>query len=184
MVENNFDILCVAETKLDSSFPKAQFSVNGYKTPFRLDVTDTSGGLLIYVKTGLPSVPLKEFSIPKDVQILPFEIQLKSCKWLVVAIYKPPSQDAAYFLSCLSDLLDFYHYDRSIIIGDFNLEPENSLLSSFLDSHVLHNHVDFKTCFKSLEGSCIDLILSNRKHCLRAFLILALVIFIYWCTLF
>ena len=29
--QNNIDILAIAETKLDSSFPSAQFLVNGYR---------------------------------------------------------------------------------------------------------------------------------------------------------
>ena len=54
-----------------------------------------------------------------------------------------------------------------VIMGDFNIDAENDFLSEFLESHTLHNHVNFKTCFKSPEGSCIDLILSNKKQSLQ-----------------
>ena len=47
----------------------------GYKTPYRLDVSDTSGDIMVYVKKGLPS--LFSFSIPKDIQIIPIKIRLK-----------------------------------------------------------------------------------------------------------
>ena len=133
----------------------------------RLDVSGTSGGLLLYVKQGLSYCRLTKFSIPEDVQVLPIEICLKSCKWLIVSIYRPPKQNISYFLSNLSNLLDYYHYDRCVIMGDFNIDPENDLLSEFLESQTLHNHVNFKTCFKSPEGSCIDLILSNKKQSLQ-----------------
>lgn len=48
VVNTNFDILCIAETKLDSSFPKVQFALHAYKS-CRLDVSGTSGGYLIVV---------------------------------------------------------------------------------------------------------------------------------------
>ena len=167
LVGNNFDILCIAETKIDSSFPKRQFEVKGYKSPFRLDVSDKSGGLLVYAKEALSSSRPKGFTLPKDIQVIPLEIRLKSCKWLVISIYRPPKQDLGYFLTWLSKLLDFYSSERCIVLGDFNTEPADSNLSNFIDSHEFHNHVKFKTCFKSPNGTCIDLILSNKRHGLQ-----------------
>ena len=55
MVNNNIDILCFAETKIDNSFPEAQFYLPGYRMPYRLDVSNVSGGLLVYVKEDIPS---------------------------------------------------------------------------------------------------------------------------------
>ena len=39
MVKDNIDILMVSGTKLDSSFPQAQFRTEGYVPPFRCDKT-------------------------------------------------------------------------------------------------------------------------------------------------
>ncbi len=50
MIKDRLDILIIAETKLDASFPDSQFRINAFKTPFRLDVTSNSGGLLVYVR--------------------------------------------------------------------------------------------------------------------------------------
>ena len=49
----NVDIISIAKTKLDASFPSAQFTLEGYHTPYRLDVNNKSGGILIYVKSQL-----------------------------------------------------------------------------------------------------------------------------------
>ena len=38
LILGNVDILIVAETKLDSSFPTAQFLIPGFHYPFRLDI--------------------------------------------------------------------------------------------------------------------------------------------------
>ena len=51
----NVDILIVAETKLDSSFPTAQFLIPGFHHPFRLDINRRSCGLLFYVKGSVPT---------------------------------------------------------------------------------------------------------------------------------
>jgi len=41
----------------------------------------------------------------------------------------------------MSRALDFYcrTYDRFMIVGDFNLEPENQTLQNFLNTHELVN---------------------------------------------
>ena len=50
-----------------------------------------------------------------------------------------------------------------MIIGDFNLEPHDKRLGYFLNSNNLVNLVKTNTYFKG-SGSCIDLILTNRKY--------------------
>ena len=77
----NLDVLCIAETKIDNSFPTSQFCIKNYNTPYRLDVSSSSGGLLVYVKNGISSRKLVNFEIPKEIQILPIELSLKNCKW-------------------------------------------------------------------------------------------------------
>ena len=83
---------------------------------------------------------------------------------MFVGTYKPPSLNSQCFFDTLSDLLDFYsnHYDNKVILGDFNLKPTDPLMMTFLNKHDLINLIKNNTCFKG-EGSCIDLILTNRK---------------------
>ena len=38
--DGNIDILCIAETKLDKSFPNNQLILEGYHLPHSLDITD------------------------------------------------------------------------------------------------------------------------------------------------
>ena len=47
MVRDNVDILLITETKIDSSFPIAQFQIDGYTTPYRLDRDENGGGILL-----------------------------------------------------------------------------------------------------------------------------------------
>ena len=55
IINENVDILCIAETKIDECFPTAQFLLSGYHKPYRLDISDKQGGLLIYIKAHMPS---------------------------------------------------------------------------------------------------------------------------------
>ena len=40
IVGNNVDVLSIAETKLDSSFPNARFLLPGFHKPLRLDINN------------------------------------------------------------------------------------------------------------------------------------------------
>ena len=46
------------------------------------------------------------------------------------------------------------------------MEPNSPLLISFLQSLNLFNIIKSSTCFKG-NGTCIDLILTNRKYCFK-----------------
>ena len=77
IINENVDILCIAETKIDESFPTAQFIIPGYHKPYRLDISDRQGGLLVYIKSHLPSRLLSIHSSPKDIQAIQFELNLR-----------------------------------------------------------------------------------------------------------
>ena len=47
IINGNVDIFPFLETKLNGSSPTSQFELEGYYSPFRLDITKQSGGLLV-----------------------------------------------------------------------------------------------------------------------------------------
>ena len=56
----------VSETKLDSSFPQAQFKIEGYVPRFRYDRNSHRGGILLFIREDIPAkiisiTPLKDF---------------------------------------------------------------------------------------------------------------------------
>ena len=159
------DTFTFAETKLDSSFPTAQFEIKNYYSPFRLDITDKSGDLLVYIKSSVPSRKLPYDDICNSIHAIPFEINLRKEKWLVISIYFPPSQDSVFFLNSLAKIINAFSdkYDNYLITGNFNLEPGNTFLTNFLDSNNMTNLMKTNACFKG-KGSSIDLILTIRKY--------------------
>ena len=125
LVAGNVGIACIVETKLDPSFPNSQFLIPGFRKPLRMDVSSRRGELLVYTKSFLPSKTLTKFKPSNNIQIIPFELNLRKDKWLIVSFSKPPLQNNQYFVSILSNLLDFYLNvcDNKVVLGDFNLEP-------------------------------------------------------------
>ena len=158
--------MCVAESKLDSSFSVEQFLVTGFKIPIRLDVTDKSGGLLLYARDKLP---LRQLNCPvrkSDIQCIVADLNLRKQKWLVLYIYRNPKQDIRYFLDELTKIIDYYSsdYENLIIMGDFNEESSQTHMNNFMSNYNLYNLIKRPTCYKSSEGRCIDLILTNKNR--------------------
>ena len=55
MVSGYFDAIIITETKLDDSFPKAQFCIDGFSIPYRLDRNRNEAGLMIYARDDIHS---------------------------------------------------------------------------------------------------------------------------------
>ena len=56
----------VSDTKIDESFPKSQFLINGLSDPFRIDRNVYRGGILLHIPNKLLSVepiPSECFSV-------------------------------------------------------------------------------------------------------------------------
>ena len=70
LVMGKIDILLISETKINESFPSAQFRISGYSAPYRLDRTEYGGGLLLYIREDIPS---KLVGIPNMTSITEFE---------------------------------------------------------------------------------------------------------------
>ena len=133
IINNTVDVLAIAETKIDDSFPSSQFNLKGYKKPYRLDINSKSGGLLIYVNNDITSRKPKHLTTALDIQAIPVELNLKKQKWLIISIYRPPKQCLSYFLEEISNLLDMSikTYENIVLMGDFNAEPSNIKLKYF-----------------------------------------------------
>ena len=55
VIGNNIDVLLISETKLDASFPLSQFILDGFTLPYRLDRTQQGGGIMLFIREGIPS---------------------------------------------------------------------------------------------------------------------------------
>ena len=58
-MDNNADIPMISETKIDETFPNAQFCTDRYSTSYHLHRNSNGGGNLLYVREDIPSKMLK-----------------------------------------------------------------------------------------------------------------------------
>ena len=138
------------------------FSIPGFKKPYRLDISGNSGGMLVFVNESIPSW----YNSPSDIQAIPIELNLRKTKWLLLPIYRPPCQNEYVFHDHMERVIDFYSksIDNVLIFGDFNMETTHPVMTDFLVSHNLYSMIKTPTCFKSVKGRCIDLMLTNNKY--------------------
>ena len=90
------NMLVVAETKLENTFATNHFTINGFNPPFRYDRNVNGGGLIIYIREGVLSKQLKDFTTPGDIECGIVEVHLHQKKWILFGIYRTPSQKATF----------------------------------------------------------------------------------------
>ena len=78
LIRGQIDIFLVSETKLNKSFPTAQFVLEGFADPpCRLDRNIHGGGLLLYTRDDITIKPLKLFSTGIECIVLEVSIAKK-----------------------------------------------------------------------------------------------------------
>ena len=95
------------------------------------------------------------------------EINLMKKKWLLPCSYNPTRKTIVNHVKNISTALDQFNatYDDLILLGDFNVEPEEVTMLDFLDIYNLKKLMKQKKCCKNPENpSRIDLILTNSHR--------------------
>ena len=141
LVKDNIDILILSETKLDSSFPHAQFSIEGYSKLYRSDRDWNGEGLILFIREWLQSklLPLK-FNLGNKEYFL-VEINLRKRKWLTVFLYNPHKTTISSYLKGIEKEIDSLSSQyENILLGDFNCELKVETLPAFCE-------VNFKVNF-------------------------------------
>ena len=119
---------------------------------------------MIFICDDIPSRVLRKHVFPDDIEGLFIELNFRKAKWLLFGTYHQPTQSDSYYLNNLGKTLDLYsHYDKKLLVGDFNTEVSD-ILNVFLYLHDLENLVKDKTCFENVNNpSTIDLFLTNSS---------------------
>ena len=164
------DVLCVDETKLDSSFPDHQFKIEGYQfPPFRRDRNSKGGGKLAYLREGFIAKRIPKFETEKAETIW-IEITIAKKKWCILFAYRPPNFSKTEFFEEISVTLNkaLNKYDNLLLAEDLNINTlrptsdSSNHLSDLNDTFSLTNLVTDSTCFRLNKGTLIDLMLTNK----------------------
>ena len=113
----------ISETKLDDSFPSAQFAIENYKIRARRGRDGHRGGLIGFVKRGINCKRVNQFKTVVSESICS-EITISRKKWFCVGICRPPNfNNLDAFFKEVSDSLSkaSLTYKNFIITGDFNI---------------------------------------------------------------
>ena len=162
------DFMAIAETKLDSSFPSAQFYVEDF-TLHRQDFTALSGGLIVYIRSDLPHRRLKYAEVNCDgFESLCIEVTIGNTKTAITALYKHPAVNNDCFKKSVSHIADclLKTYDDLVFLGDANCCPTKSTtIQDLCDTYGLSNLVKEPTCHKGPTSTLLDVILvTNHKR--------------------
>ena len=141
----------LTETKLDSSFPSAQFQIHGYTTLYRLDENANGGGLLLYVREDFQSKKIDDVDSDTGLGAMFIEINIRKIKRLVSCSYNPHKADIKNHLKAIAKNLDSQSskYDNFIALGDFNVEPTEIAMRDFMEVYNFKNLTKGPTCFKN-----------------------------------
>ena len=142
LAKENVDILLISETKIDSSFPTAQFLINGFTT-YRRDRNRNGGGMLLYIREDITSNLLHTNGIIERFYI---EIKIRKKKWILGCSYNLHKCFISSHLRELGKGFDFNSkYDNFILSGDLNAEPTNEAVNGFCQvydcSNIIKKHL-------------------------------------------
>ena len=152
--DNLVDVFSVLETKIDDSFPDAQFKHPEYAIT-RQDCTSNSAGILTYVRSDIAHVRCQELEVnDTSLHSLCLELTIRKERWIIITLYRPPSSSTDDFWSSLYDMTErmLTKTDMIVIMGDVNINAtqtaHSSKITDFLDSFTLTQLVNSPTCFK------------------------------------
>ena len=107
-------------------------------TPYLSDGIETSmgGGVLIYVKEGIPCRELKSNTRIENVEGIFLEINLRKMKWLLFGGYNYSKSNINAFLGNIGPTLEHYmsNLENFILLGDFNSEINEIAMKNFCDT--------------------------------------------------
>ena len=162
LIKDKFDVFLVSESKLDSSFPEAQFKIPGYRI-FRQDRDKYGGGLMFYINQSIPCKKIETFQFTSSTEILTLEINLGKEKLLIFGTYKPPNINNISFLNELYNAITFNStlYKNCVLLGDLNIVQDNTQLQNFCESFLFEHLIKKPTCYKGDTPTDIDHIITN-----------------------
>ena len=153
----------ISETKLNDSFPEAQFYIC-FRTPFRLDRSRHGGGILLYVRNNINAILLTDHVFPNDNEAFFTETKINICKWLVCYSYDPNRINVSTHLEQIRKTLDIYikKYENILLMLNYSVDVKETNMKIFCNQHKFKALNEEPTCFKHFNNpSRIDLVLTN-----------------------
>ena len=172
---NMFDILFIAETKIDKSVSSALVSHPGYRIT-RRDRAKGAGGMLAYMREDLSVYRRKKLE-PTDIEAICLDISDNNkSRFMVCGCYRSPGKcKETDFLTSLSSAAEIMFRSRQelLLIGDMNMDMysnededrfPNSNLADFCQRFCLVNKITEPTRVTDKTKTLIDVILTSHQE--------------------
>ena len=158
------DILCIDQTKLDETFPDAQFILENYQfPPFRRDRNKKGGPKMVFIRKQLLAKRLEDFET-KSAETICIEILISKRNWCIIFTYRPPKYEMKVFFQELSKTISqaINEYNNILVPEDLNIDVFGSKglfdnhLSELIDTFNLTNLVKTPSCFKTTRKTLLS----------------------------
>ena len=149
----------VSETKHDSSFPVSEFAIPGYRISPKVR-NQHRRCLIFYMKQNIPSKTIYTFNFQNNPNVLPYKINLKNKKDLLLAATKHRQLMVNIFWINYTVLFYRTAYDN-FLLPDLNNSPDNKRLKEFCNSFSLGHLIKTPSCYMGTNPSSIDHLIAN-----------------------
>ena len=133
LFNEDIDGFIISETKIDFPFLTAQFHIEGFATPYRLDRDINISDLFLLIRYDVPSSLLNS-----EVSIEGFlvELKLRKKKWLLCCSYNPYKNQTSNHLKEIERTIDALssNYDNLLLLGKFNATDKTVIRSQKIQS--------------------------------------------------
>ena len=124
---------------------------------------------MMYINDNTPHHLLKQFSgIYHGIDFLTFEIMIRSRKWYISYLYRPPNVNESILCDLLNVLCEEFisNYNLYVTYGDLNYNWfKHNALSDLCEIYGMVNLIEQPTCFKGDNPSLVDVFLTNKPKC-------------------
>ena len=168
LADNQFEILSINETRLDTEIEDGAVEIPGYDI-IRQDRNRSGGGVAIYVRDNIPYIKRDDL-FGQGLEAICLEIKKAKCKpFLVTTWYRPPNSPVEIF----DKFENFLHLAENknidlIITGDLNCNllatksnSHTKKLTDLLDIYQLRQHIKTPTRTTLDTKTLIDLIITK-----------------------
>ena len=135
----DYDIVCFTESKLSFDIPNDSLHLDGFDKMYRKDNTTHSGGLLIYVSSGIYSKRILELEVilPESIWL---EIKTEFKTYLLCNLYRPPNASVEIWDRINISMENALETCNNIIlVGDLNEDQLNSNNNKLRNILLLNN---------------------------------------------
>ncbi len=162
-----YDIVAVTETKLDSDVDPSKITMPGFHDPVRKDRTeDGGGGIVVYLKTDLIGTRRSDLECD-DLESIWLDIRAGNNKFTLGTIYRPPNSPVHRW-NLIADSIENANpnlFNKILVVGDLNddLLPDTPChLLDIIETFQLFQFISEPTRITPTTETLLDPVISNH----------------------